>query len=338
MLKESRTISRELEAEIRKTIADGYGTILFLNRRGYTYYYHCNSCGHVESCPNCSVALTYHKDTDRMVCHYCGYQTERTGVCSECGSHDMSVSGFGTERVEEEVRKLFPSARTERLDTDVADGDPEVVKGIIERFRDGKTDILLGTQMVAKGLNFPRLRLVGVVLADSTLSVPDFRSEERTFSLLEQVKGRAGRYRDDGRVIIQTYRAENEAIKAVRDSRTGEFYEKELSVRKALGFPPYTRIVTLTLRCRDEEKVRTSIDELYMLSERVISASGYSDVTVIGKGPCVIYKRASSFRYQIIISASDFRHLLKIAEVTVEQFRLPSGVHIEVDVDPLSMI
>ena len=338
MLKESRTISRELEAEIRKTIADGYGTILFLNRRGYTYYYHCNSCGHVESCPNCSVALTYHKDTDRMVCHYCGYQTERTGVCSECGSHDMSVSGFGTERVEEEVRKLFPSARTERLDTDVADGDPEVVKGIIERFRDGKTDILLGTQMVAKGLNFPRLRLVGVVLADSTLSVPDFRSEERTFSLLEQVKGRAGRYRDDGRVIIQTYRAENEAIKAVRDSRTGEFYEKELAVRKALGFPPYTRIVTLTLRCRDEEKVRTAIDELYMLSERVISASGYSDVTVIGKGPCVIYKRASSFRYQIIISASDFRHLLKIAEVTVEQFRLPSGVHIEIDVDPLSMI
>ncbi len=338
MLRENRTISRTLEAEIRRTMADGYGTILFLNRRGYTYYYHCESCGHVESCPNCSVALTYHKETDRMVCHYCGYQRERVSSCSECGSHDMSVSGFGTERVEEEVRKLFPSARIERLDTDVAGGDPELVKGIIERFKNGETDILLGTQMVAKGLNFPRLRLVGVVLADSTLSVPDFRAEERTFSLLEQVKGRAGRYRSDGLVLIQTYRPEDEAIKAVRDSRTEEFYENELKIRKELGFPPYKRIVTLTLRCRDEEKVKSAINELYLLTERVITASGFKDVTVMGMGPCIIYKRSSSFRYQIIISSGDFRHILKISEVTVSQFRCPSAVHLEVDVDPLSML
>ena len=338
MLKENRTVSRELEAEIRRAMAEGSGTILFLNRRGYTYYYHCNSCGHVESCPNCSVALTYHKDTNRMVCHYCGYSSEPVSSCSECGSHDMSVSGFGTERVEEEVRKLFPSARIERLDTDVAGGDPEAVRGIIERFRKGETDILLGTQMVAKGLNFPRLSLVGVILADSTLSVPDFRAEERTFSLLEQVKGRAGRYRDDGLVLIQTYRAEDEAIKAVRDSRTEEFYENELEIRKQLAFPPFTRLVTLTLRCRTEEKVKEAAEGLCTITERVIAASGYHDVAIIGTGPCVIYRRSSSFRYQIIISATDFRHLLKITEVALSQFKCPSSVHTEVDVDPLSML
>ena len=338
MLKESRTISKELEEEIRSALNDRAGVILFLNRRGYTNYYHCNSCGHVEECPNCSIALTYHKSSERMVCHYCGYSTPLVSHCSKCGSHDMSVAGFGTERVEEEAGKLFPSARIARLDTDVASGDKEKVKKTIEDFKKGEIDILLGTQMVAKGLNFPRLRLVGVILADSTLSVPDFRSEERTFSLLEQVKGRAGRYRDDGRVVIQTYRVEDNAIKAVRDQKVAEFYENELEIRKSLGFPPFTRLVALTLRSRNEDSVRKASDELYLLLERVISKSGYSDVYVIGKNPCIIYKKASNFRYQILLSGENFIHLNTIVKVSLERYHTPSNIYIEIDVDPLSLL
>ena len=192
--------------------------------------------------------------------------------------------------------------------------------------------------MVAKGLNFPRLRLVGVILADSTLSVPDFRSEERTFSLLEQVKGRAGRYRDDGRVVIQTYRVDDNAIKAVRDQKVAEFYENELEIRKSLGFPPFTRLVALTLRSRNEDSVRKASDELYLLLERVISKSGYSDVYVIGKNPCIIYKKASNFRYQILLSGENFIHLNTIVKVSLERYHTPSNIYIEIDVDPLSLL
>ena len=338
MLKENRTISKELEEEIRSALSDKAGVILFLNRRGYTNYYHCNSCGHVEECPNCSIALTYHKSLKRMVCHYCGYSTPLVNHCSKCGSHDMSVAGFGTERVEEEAAKLFPSAVIKRLDTDVAGSDKESVKKTIEEFKKGNIDILLGTQMVAKGLNFPRLRLVGVILADSTLSVPDFRSEERTFSLLEQVKGRAGRYRDDGRVVIQTYRVDDNAIKAVRDQKATEFYENELEIRKSLGFPPFTRLVSLTLRSRSEESVKKAADELYSLLERVISKSKYLDVSVIGLNPCIIYKKASNYRYQILLSGEDFLHLNTIVSISLERYHCPSNVYVEIDVDPLSLL
>lgn len=338
MLKENRTISKELEEEIRSALSDKAGVILFLNRRGYTYYYHCNSCGHVEECPNCSIALTYHKSSERMVCHYCGYSTPLENKCSKCGSHDMSVAGFGTERVEEEASKLFPSAKIARLDTDVAGSDKEGVKKTIEEFKKGNIDILLGTQMVAKGLNFPRLRLVGVILADSTLSVPDFRSEERTFSLLEQVKGRAGRYRDDGRVVIQTYRVDDNAIKAVRDQKATEFYENELEIRKSLNFPPYSRLVSLTLRSKSEEGVKKAADELYSLIDKVIEKSKYLDVSVIGLNPCIIYKKANNFRYQILLSGENFIHLNTIVSISLERYHCPSNVYVEIDVDPLSLL
>ena len=338
MLKENRTISKTLEEEIRSALSDKAGVILFLNRRGYTYYYHCNSCGYVEECPNCSIALTYHKSSERMVCHYCGYSTPLVNKCSKCGSHDMSVAGFGTERVEEEASKLFPSAKIARLDTDVAGSDKEGVKKTIEEFKKGNIDILLGTQMVAKGLNFPRLRLVGVILADSTLSVPDFRSEERTFSLLEQVKGRAGRYRDDGRVVIQTYRVDDNAIKAVRDQKATDFYENELEIRRSLNFPPYSRLVSLTLRSRSEDGVKKAADELFSLIDKVIEKSKYLDVSVIGLNPCIIYKKANNFRYQILLSGENFIHLNTIVSVSLERYHCPSNVYVEIDVDPLSLL
>ncbi len=339
MLKEQRSISRFLEDAIRKTLAEKSGVILFLNRRGYTYYYHCNSCGAVAECPNCSVALTYHKSRNRMICHYCGYSEELREECPECGSVDMSIAGFGTEKVEEEVRKLFPSAVVARLDTDVAIKDKESVKQIISDFKAGKIDILLGTQMVAKGLNFPTVKLVGVILADSTLSIPDFRSEERTYALLEQVAGRCGRYSPDGHVVIQTYRVDDNAINAVRNHSGEKFYESELEVRKLLSYPPFSRLISLTARSRKEERAKEAVDGIGELIERILeSLEDKKESRIIGIQPCIIAKRSNSYRYQILLASQDIRLLGRIVNKALSLYKMPSGVYVEVDVDPLQLL
>ncbi|MBR1937662.1 MAG: primosomal protein N' [Spirochaetales bacterium] len=339
LLGEERSISRPLERAIGQALQEKRGVILFLNRRGYTYYYHCNSCGEVATCPNCSVALTYHKNLNSLHCHYCGYTTRLMTVCPKCGSTDLSVSGFGTEKVEEEVKKLFPLAKVERLDTDSVSGDREKAKRVIEDFKKGEIDILLGTQMVAKGLNFPLLKLVGVINADSTLSVPDFRAEERTFALLKQVAGRAGRYRDDGRVIIQTNRSEDEAIKAVMFSRTKEFYDRELEIRKLLGYPPYSRLLALTLRSKSEERSESSARELGDVIEKItLTIAKEKRPKIIGIQPCIISKKAGSYRHQILISSVSAALLPRIVSKALELYKVPHGVYLEVDIDPLSLL
>ncbi|MCR5732409.1 MAG: primosomal protein N' [Sphaerochaetaceae bacterium] len=339
LLGEERSISRPLEKAIGDALIEKRGVILFLNRRGYTYYYHCNSCGEVAMCPNCSVALTYHKSLNRLHCHYCGYTEKLKKVCTKCGSTDLSVSGFGTEKVEEEVRKLFPSARIERLDTDSVSGDKEKAKKVIEDFKKGDVDILLGTQMVAKGLNFPLLKLVGVINADSTLSIPDFRAEERTFALLKQVAGRAGRYQDDGRVIIQTNRSEDEAIKAVMFSRTKEFYDRELEVRQLLGYPPFSRLLALTTRSKSEENSERSANELGSIIEKITETIDEDKrPRIIGIQPCIISKKAGSYRHQILISSYSAALLPRIVSRALELYKVPSGVYLEVDIDPLSLL
>lgn len=336
---QDRCITPYLEDEMRKTLLSGHSVILFLNRRGYSYYYHCEACGHVIQCPHCSLAMTYHKKTGLLHCHYCGFSTRLDSTCPECGCKSMTVAGHGTEKVEEEVRRLFPSARIERLDADVATQDREKVRQVIHDFREGRIDILLGTQMVAKGLNFPRLSLVGVINADSTLSVPDFRSEERTYSLLEQVAGRAGRYDESGHVIIQSYRCSDRAIQAVLSNTGRQFYAQELEVRKILSYPPFRRLTSVVLRSAKQEKASTAAHELASVITSVIEASRLEKtVTVSGVCPCVIEKRASSWRWQILISADNVRASNSVLEKALELYRIPSGVHLETDVDPLSLL
>jgi len=252
----------------------------------------------------------------------------------------MSVSGFGTERVEEEARRLFPSYRIARLDSDVAEKDKESVKRIIDDFKEGGIDMLLGTQMVAKGLNFPLLETVGVILADSTLSVPDFRAEERTFSLLEQVAGRAGRYRTDGRVIIQTYRPDDDAIKAVLYRTQDAFYEKELSERRMLSYPPFSRLIQLVLRGRTEENVKGGADRLASVIERVIDANPgkTGGMRIIGVNPCIIERKASNWRYQILLSGVDVMQMARAVKASLNIAKLPSSIYAEIDVDPLSLL
>ena len=336
---QDRCITPYLEDEMRKTLLSGHSVILFLNRRGYSYYYHCEACGHVIQCPHCSLAMTYHKKTGLLHCHYCGFSAKLESTCPECGCKSMTVAGHGTEKVEEEVRRLFPSARIERLDADVATQDREKVRQVIQDFREGCIDILLGTQMVAKGLNFPRLSLVGVINADSTLSVPDFRSEERTYSLLEQVAGRAGRYDDSGHVIIQSYRCSDRAIQAVLSNTGRQFYAQELEVRKILSYPPFRRLTSIVLRSAKQEKATAAAHELASVITSVIEASRLEKtVTVSGVCPCVIEKRASSWRWQILISADNVRASNSVLEKALELYRIPSGVHLETDVDPLSLL
>lgn len=336
MVGEERNISQSLEEEIRYALSQKRGVILFLNRRGFSYGYVCKSCGHILQCPNCSVSLTYHKKDMRLVCHTCGYSSPLIKTCPVCNSRDLVPSGFGTEMAEEEVRLLFPNSRIERLDTDSIKGDKEKTAQILKEFKEGKIDILLGTQMIAKGLNFPLVSLVGILNADSSLSLPDFRAGERTFSLLYQVAGRAGRYRDDGRVVIQTMQPLAKAIVCVAENRLEDFYDSELSERRETLFPPYTRLINLTIRSKSEEKARDSAEALGCCAEKL--ALNNEDIEIFSPSPCLIEKQAQRWRYHVLLRSTKISALLSFTSELLSSFKVPSGAHLEVDVDPISML
>lgn len=338
LLGEGRSISTVLEKEIVNSLSRKRTVILFLNRRGYNYAYSCTNCGEVVTCPNCSVPMTYHKKGNHLVCHYCGYTSPLLDSCPSCHSTSLKVSGFGTEKVEEEVKKLFPKARIARLDTDVATEQKDKVYEILDDFKTGKIDILLGTQMVAKGLNFPLLDLVGVINADSSLNLPDFRAEERTFALLEQVAGRAGRYAPDGKVIIQTSQISNPAIQRASEHDLYDFYEHELKIRKELSFPPFSRLVNLTYRSKNEESAMNAAFEMQERLDRIIAEKKLKGVTVIGASACLIEKKAGSYRYHVLLSGTNSKLLLKVVSVAVDSMKLPSSVHLEIDVDPVALL
>ena len=337
ILREKRSISRELEAAIREALKARRGVILFLNRRGYTYGYACSECGHILTCPNCSVSLTYHKDANRLVCHTCGFSEPPVSVCPECFSRSLSPHGFGTENIEEEAKALFPFARIARLDTDTAASKGRVQE-ILQGFRDGHIDILLGTQMIAKGLNFPLVSLIGVLNADSSLAIPDFRASERTFDLLHQVAGRAGRYRDDGFVIIQTTQPFAPAISAAADNDLGRFYAKELAERKATLFPPFSRLINLTIRGRSDERIRAVAEALGKAAGDLERKEEYGDVEVFSPAPCLVERKAQYYRYHILLRCSEPAVLLRFAHELVSSFTVPSYAYLEIDTDPVSLM
>ncbi|MDD4037047.1 MAG: primosomal protein N' [Sphaerochaeta sp.] len=331
---EKSLVSAALKQGIKATLDKKKQVILFLNRRGFSYFFHCNSCGYELHCPHCSVALTYHKKSEQMVCHYCGYRTSPMRVCPECRSVDVTYSGFGTEMVEQEIRTLFPKARVERLDTDSAKEKGHVQKTLSE-FRQGSIDILLGTQMVAKGLNFPKVELVGIVLADSGMNIPDFRSQERTFSLLVQVSGRAGRYNDQGKVIIQTFHPDNPAIQYALAGDVEGFYHEELVVRRDTAFPPYSRLINLVLRGRNQKKVEA---ETHKLEELLNAASAYIPAEVLTSGECPLEMIASNYRFHILVSAKDGSSAHHLVATALASYTPPSAVYLEVDIDPLQLL
>ncbi|AFG37166.1 replication restart helicase PriA [Spirochaeta africana] len=333
MRREKESLSQQLRTEIQETLQSGRQVILFLNRRGFSHFFHCRSCGYEMHCPHCSVGLTLHKHRGRMVCHYCGYTTRPIDVCPACKSLDVGYSGFGTEHIEDEVRRHFPQASIDRLDTDSA-GRKGVVERILGDFRSGKTDILLGTQMVAKGLNFPGLHLVGIVLADTGLHMPDFRAAERTFTLITQVAGRAGRYHPDGRVLIQTYQPDNPVIRQAAAGDVEGFYRTEIDVRRMTGFPPFSRMIRLVVRGKQEQSVRNAADEL---SARLHSGGRFPG-ECMGPSECPLGKIAGNYRMQILLRSRSGGDIHTRLSQVLPGFKLPRGLHLEIDVDPIQLL
>ena len=328
-------LTGELKEEIRITSQMKRQTILFLNRRGFAYFYHCRSCGYELTCRHCSVSLTWYKSRNRAMCHYCGYSTAPPPACPQCGSLEAGFSGFGTEMIEEEVRKTFPDLRLLRIDADTM-GKKGSLKKALDLFRAGEIDILLGTQMVAKGLNFPGVRLVGVVLADSGLHLPDFRAAERTFSLVVQVAGRSGRYFPDGKVIVQTLRPRDQAIVKSCALDVEGFFESELSHRQALSFPPYTRLIRFTLRCRDEERTRKAAARLASLALPLLPA----DSDALGPAECPLRIIANQHRWHLILRGKTMGTLHAAAADILGRYEKgkDNRVYLEVDVDPVSLL
>jgi len=332
MRKEQRTISKLLEQEIRHTKERGKQSILFLNRRGFSYFFHCRSCGYEMKCRQCSVSLTYHKNRDKMICHYCGYTAKPVNVCPECGSLEVGYSGFGTEMIEEDARKLFPDFRIARIDTDTVTKRGSLQR-ILQEFEEGKTDLLLGTQMVAKGLNFPGVNLVGIVLADTALHLPDFRSAERTFALLTQVAGRAGRFDREGKVVIQTYKPENEVISMASLGDLEGFYHWELEMRKQMGFPPFTRLFRVLFRGKDREKTEREADNW----SRKLESLGLEE-EVLGPSEAPLSLISGNYRFHFILRSRNFGLTHAALGKILEGYKPPSGVYLEVDVDPVSLL
>jgi primosomal protein N' (replication factor Y) len=332
---ESVPLSKPLIREIRRTHQEGRQSILFLNRRGFSYFFHCRSCGYEMKCRNCSVSLTFHKQKNSMVCHYCGYRTRPVDVCPECGSVEVGYSGFGTERIEEEIGRLFPELTVRRVDTDSV-RNKQRLKEILNDFHAGKIDILLGTQMVAKGLNFPGVKLVGIISADTGLQLPDFRAAERTFDLIVQVSGRAGRFHPDGTVLVQTYMPGNETIGLAAKADLDTFYNKELEVRKMLAFPPFSRLIRLVFRARSAVKSRTAAAALAgALTDQAAASSG---IEILGPAECPLSIIAGNHRNHLILRSKRFKSIHGLVRRGLQRFQVPSGVYVEVDVDPVSLL
>ena len=330
-------ISDQLADEIRKTTAEGRQVILFLNRRGYFYYFHCRNCCYEMTCRQCSVPLTLHKDRNRLICHYCGYSQPPVNVCPDCGSYEVGYSGFGTEKIENDVKKYFPHLKIARLDKDSVQ-KKSYLKEVLDSFRKGDIDILLGTQIVAKGLNFPKVKLIGIILADTTLQLPDFRSAERTFALITQVSGRAGRFIPDGEVLIQTFRPKNFAIQAAAKRKTAEFYEKEIENRKMMEFPPFTRVMRIVFRSKDRDLCEKSLKKFtdYLISLTLMENGG--SIRILGPAECPVSIVSGSHRFQVIITTTEFMKAHHILSHALNGYKTPASIYAEIDIDPVSLM
>ena len=327
-------IGDKLQQAIHDTLGENQQVLLLHNRRGFGHALICRACGYTQRCTRCAIALIYHKQKASMLCHYCGERQPKQTQCPECKSIDIGFVGFGTELVEQETRRLFPDARIARVDTDTM-ARPGTLETLLRDVSEQKIDILVGTQMIAKGLNFRHLRLVGIILADASLTLPDFRAEEQTFILLTQVAGRASRHPDGGQVIIQTYREKNAAVTTAAAAALEEFYNRELTIRRDLAFPPYRRMIRIVIRGTSDTKVKNFAHTLH---QRAASAAQSSpELSIYDPQPCSIAKISDKYRWQIIILAPDITtarapaaHALALAP--------PAGVFTECDIDPLRIL
>jgi primosomal protein N' (replication factor Y) len=331
-------LSAALARAVTQTLADSGQVILFLNRRGFSTSILCFECGSPESCKNCDIALVYHANGRKLLCHYCGFEIPPPDHCSNCGAPDAALLGIGTERLEEEVRGLFPQARIARLDRDTAQRRGHT-ESVLRGLRAETLDIVVGTQMVAKGHDFPGVRLVGVVVADVGLHLPDFRAAERTFQLLTQVAGRTGRDDTPGRVIIQTYDPNHYAIRPVLDHDYERFYAEELAHRRALGYPPVGRLVRVLITGPVESETRHASTELVQRVASAVANGPGCELEILGPAPAPLARLRGRYRYQLLVKGPAGSQLQAAAGTLAKAAaELPSPLQASVDVDPVSML
>lgn len=319
--------SRILKAELEKVIQDGNQAILFLNRRGTASYVFCRDCGYRVDCPRCDLGLTYHADKNLLICHHCNYQRQMPQKCPACGSVHIRQFGLGTERVEQEVKRLLPSARVIRLDSGVVQ-HKGAHASLLSQFANRQADILVGTQMLAKGIDLPHVTLVGVLLAEIGLGLPDFRSAERTFQLLTQVAGRAGRSPLGGKAIFQTYQPDHYAIQMASHHDFSGFYQQEIEKRRNMDYPPFSRLIKLEFRSRDESEAQQDCQKVAQDLQLEINTSQLQKTELIGPVPCFFSRMAGMFRWQVIIRGPHPISLLS---------RVSLGTAI-VTIDPVSLL
>ena len=331
-------ISKPLQTAINETLENKQQVILLINRRGYSTYTQCRSCGHVIECPNCAIPMIWHAKDNMLKCHYCNHAQYFPDMCPKCGSDGLKNSGVGTQKIEQYIKDLYPDYCVERIDSDVS-----VKKGghirLLERFQQGETDILVGTQMIAKGLDNPNVTLVGVICADTSFNLPDFRASERGFQLLTQVAGRAGRGEFRGRVLFQTYNPEYYALESAKSQNYGEFYKQEIKSREEFDYPPFSRIIRLVIGSANNFRAEKASSEIVLRLCTMIEKFGFGErLEVLGPTPCVIEKLNGQYRFQIIIKnkLEDKGH--RFVSSFLNKINAPKDIKMTVDVDPLDIL
>ena len=320
--------SSKLIDRIRTCLENKEQVILLLNRRGYSSFVSCKQCGYVEKCPNCDITLTYHKSSNMLRCHYCGYATNRKDICPSCHEKAITNLGIGTEKIEEEIHELLPGAKVIRMDFDTTSKKGSHQK-IIESFKNHEYDILLGTQMIAKGLDFSNVTLVGVINADTSLNIPDFRSSEYTFQLLSQVSGRSGRGEKEGSVIIQTFNKDHYAINLASKHDYIHFYEQEMKIRHELNYPPYYYLTVVKILSDNYEEARNESSKI-----KDYLVKNLTNTTVLGPTVGSILKVNNIYRFQIILKYKKENDLYPCLRNLLEHYKNHHKVKIDVEFNP----
>ena len=324
--------SRVLYDKLQDRLMKKEQTVLFLNKRGHSSFVMCRDCGYVIQCPNCDISLTYHRYQQQMKCHYCGYEAVVPTICPECTSEHIRYFGTGTQKVEEELGKIFPEARVIRMDVDTTSRKGSHEK-LLTAFEEGKADILLGTQMIAKGLDFPNITLVGVLSADTMLHLPDFRSSEKTFQLLTQVSGRAGRHELAGEVVIQTYSPEHYSIELASQQDFDQFYQKEMMIRKIHQYPPFYYLALITVSHEELMKVVDVTEKISVTLSSRLSKGAH----ILGPVACPIPRINNKYRYQCIVKYKKEPKLTQTLKMILDHYQQDihrTGLQISIDKNP----
>lgn len=331
-------ISVQLQKAIEETLADDKQIILLINRRGFSTYTQCQACGHVIECEDCSIPMIWHSQTVSLKCHYCNRTKSFPDECSKCGSDSLRNSGMGTQKIEILTKELFQNAKIERIDSDILTKKNAHIE-LLNDFQNGDIDILIGTQMIAKGLDNPNVTLVGVISADASFNLPDFRASERGFQLLTQVAGRAGRGEFLGKVFFQTYNPDFYAFESAKAQNYLDFYNTEIEAREEFDYPPFAQMIRIILSCENNFRAEKSAQEIAMRLNSIIDKNGVSErLILMGPSVCVIEKIRGSYRFQILIKNKMGEKGHSFISKFLGQLIMPKDVKLTIDVDPIDIL